>query len=258
MHSKLLRTCAWIAAGALVAFSPASAQEHPDFTGVWTTYRAGGPPPGGLGAGAESAPNNPQLTAEGQAAVDAFRALTEGTDYSPGAYCVGSGMPGSMIGSGGYPMEIIQRPEQITVIYEAHSETRRIFVGDRAAEINPDDVFPERNGFSVAHWDGDALVVETDHLVEQVDSRYPHSDQATTVERYTLSTEGDKKVLTAELTMTDPVFLTEPYVTTKRWQQVPGGRLLNYECTETQWLDAIEQLQAGGTPPLPLGATVAE
>src|SRR5690606_702655 len=167
-------------------------------------------------------------------------------------------------GSGPYPMEIIQRPEQITVIYEAHAEIRRIFVGERAEEIDPDDVFPERNGFSVARWEGDTLVVETDHLVEQVDSRYPHSDQATIVERYTLSTEDmgegepPKDVLTAEMTMTDPVFLSEPYVTTKKWQRVPQGRLLNYECAEPQWLDAIEMLEAGGSPPLPLGAAPAE
>jgi hypothetical protein len=239
----------------LLAGAPALAQ--PDFTGVWESYRPanGGPP----GAGA-AAPMQGQiaLTPEGQAAVDAFRALTEGTDYTAGAYCVGSGMPGSMLGSGGYPMEIIQRPEQITVIYEAHAETRRLFVGDRAAEINPDDVFPDRNGFSVARWEGDTLVVETDHLVELAEGRYPHSDQAKIVERYTLGTEGEKTVLTAELSMTDPVFLAEPYVTTKRWQKVPGGRLLPYECTEPQWLDAIEALRAGERPPLPLGAEPAD
>jgi hypothetical protein len=256
MIFALKRTCAAIAFGAACVATPALAQGQPDFTGVWTTYRSGNGP---QGAGAFNATaNNPVLTPDGQAAVDELRALTDGTDYTAGAYCVGSGMPGSMLGSGGYPMEIIQRPEQITVIYEAHSETRRIFVGDRAAEIDPDDVFPERNGFSVARWEGDTLVVETDRLVEMLDGRYPHSDQASTVERYTLGMEGDKTVLTAELTMTDPLYLAEPYVTTKKWEKVPGARLLNYECTETQWLDAIEQIRAGGSPPLPLGAAPAE
>jgi hypothetical protein len=229
----------------------------PDFTGVWQNYIPGPGAPGLLG-GTALAANVPVMTPEGQAKLDAFQALVQGTDYSAGAYCVGAGMPGSMLGSGPYPMEIVQRPEQVTVIYEAHTEVRRIFVGDRAAEIDPNDVFPERNGFSIARWDGDTLVVETDHLVEQFDSRYPHSDQASIVERYTLSDEDGKKVLTAEMTMTDPLFLAEPYVTTKRWQQVAGGRLLNYECAEPQWLDAIEQLEAGGAPPLPLGAAPAQ
>ena len=252
------------AALASVGLAPALAQDgRPDFTGVWTTYRAGPGAPGGAGAAVPAA-NAPVLNVDGQAKLDAYRALVDGTDYAPGAYCVGSGMPASMLGSGGYPMEIIQRPEQITVVYEAHSETRRIFVGDRAAEIDPADVFPERNGFSTAEWEGDTLVVETNHLVEQVDSRYPHSDQATVIERYSLSSEDagegepPKEVLTAEMTMTDPAFLAEPYVTTKKWQKVPGARLFNYECTEPQWLDAMDMLAAGETPPLPLGAAPAE
>jgi hypothetical protein len=270
-RSFALRRASAAALGAAwLALLPASAMAQdgptggrPDFTGVWRNY-VPGPGAPGLEGGTSLAANVPQLTTEGQAAVDGFRALTNGTDYSPGAYCVGAGMPGSMLGSGPYPMEIIHRPEQITVIYEAHTEVRRIFVGDRIAEIDPNDVFPERNGFSTAHWEGDTLVVETNHLVEQVDSRYPHSDQATVVERYTLSTEAmgenepDKIVLTAEMAMTDPVFLSEPYVTTKRWQQAPQARLLNYECTEPQWLDAIEMLEDGGSPPLPLGAAPAE
>jgi hypothetical protein len=265
--SKIARY-GWFAAAAglagLALAAGAAAQDgRPDFTGVWRNY-VPGPGQPGLEGGTSLAANVPKLTAEGQAKLDAFRALTEGTDYTPGAYCVGAGMPGSMLGSGPYPMEIIHRPEQITVIYEAHTEVRRILVGERAAEIDPDDIFPERNGFSVARWDGDTLVVETDRLVEQLDSRYPHSDQAAVVERYTLSTEdmgegeADKVVLTAEMTMTDPVFLAEPYVTTKRWQQAPGARLMNYECTEPQWLDAIEMLEAGESPPLPLGAAPAE
>lgn len=266
MSLKSHRIGAAVAAAALscagLAASVAQDAQHPDFTGVWTTYRA--PGEGAFGGGTFFSPDLPTLTPTGQERVDAFQALTADTDYSAGAYCVWAGMPGSMLGSGPYPMEIIQRPEQITVIYEAHTEVRRIFVGDRADQIHPEDVFPERNGFSVGHWEGDTLVVTTDHLVEQVDSRYPHSDQATVVERYTLSTEeageGEplKTVLTAEMTMTDPVFLTEPYVTVKKWQQVPQGRLLNYECTEPQWLDAIEMLKAGESPPLPLGAAPAD
>ena len=37
-------------------------------------------------------------------------------------------MPGSMLGSGGYPMEIMQRQEQINITYEAHSEMRRVSI----------------------------------------------------------------------------------------------------------------------------------
>lgn len=229
------------------AIPSAARAERPDFTGVWTSYRSGD----GFSRGFRTIGAQPKLTPPAQAKIDAYRRVTAGTNYSPGAYCVGSGMPSSMLGSGGYPMEIMQRPEQINIVYEAHNEMRRVYFGDRVA--NPADVWPERNGYSVGHWEGDTLAIETDHLVEQIDSRYPHSAQARIVEEYRLSLEeGGKKVITATLTMTDPVFLTEPFTTEKKWQAVPNGRLLTYECTEPDWLDVLDRLlteaAADGTP----------
>jgi hypothetical protein len=138
-------------------------------------------------------------------------------------------------------MEIIQRPDQVTIIYEAHNEIRRVYFGERVPA--PEDVFPERNGRSVGRWEGDTLIVETDRLVEQVDTQYPHSDQAKIVERYRLTTESDgRKVLTASLTMSDPKFLKEPFMVEKKWQAVPNGRVMTYECTEPEWLDLLDRL----------------
>ena len=94
-------------------------------------------------------------------------------------------------------------------------------------------------------WEGDTLIVETSQLKEQVDTRYPHGDQAHIVEEYRYSTEpSGKNVITATLTMTDPEFLTGPYTAEKKWQQVPNGRLLTYECTEPTWLDVLDGLYA--------------
>lgn len=213
----------------------------PDFTGVWTTYRGGGGPAFNTDGGG----GQPELTAIAQQKVDAYRAVTEGTNHSPGAYCVGSGMPGSMTGSGGYPMGIIQHPKVIHVTYEAHKETRRIYIGDHGYKL--DEIFHERNGFSQGHWEDDTLVVEVSHLEEQIDSRTPHSDQATITERYTLGIEDGRRVITNEWTMTDPVFYTGPMSGTKRWAELEGGRLLNYECTEPQWAEIVERLLAGET-----------
>jgi hypothetical protein len=207
--------------------------EPPDFTGVWTNYR------GGAGAARRARPELP-LTAEGRRKADRYIQVTTGTNYTPGGYCVGGGMPGSMLGSGGYPMEIIQRPEQITVIYEAHNEVRRIYFGDRAPD--PATMWPERNGLSVGRWEGDTLVVETSHLVEQVDTAYPHSAEASIVEEYRLSDEDGTRVLTATMTMTDPLFLTEPFKTEKKWQAVPNGHVRTYECSEPEWLDLLDEL----------------
>jgi hypothetical protein len=120
---------------------------------------------------------------------------------------------------------------------------RRIYIGDHG--YDPADIFHERNGYSVAHWEGDTLVVETTHLVEQVDTSVPHSEQARITERYTLGVENGVRVITNEWSMTDPLFLEEPMSGVKKWQELPGGRLLNYECTEPQWDDIVQRLLAG-------------
>jgi hypothetical protein len=224
---------AWVA-----MMQTSAADQHPDFTGVWTTYSGDAQ---GRGGGRGAAPDLP-FTDVARRKIAAYRALVEPTGDTPGGYCLGTGMPGSMLGSGGYPMEIIQRPEQITIVYEAHNEIRRVYLGSR---IVPDaDRLPGRNGHSSGRWEGDTLVVETTHLIEQVDQRYAHSDQAHIVERYRMTTSATGgRVLIAEMNMTDPVFYTQPVTAEKRWSEVPNGHLLPYECAEEGWRIHLEQLE---------------
>jgi len=209
----------------------------PDFSGAWTTYRGDGGPGRFRGTGDE-----PLYNETARQARDDFISVTEGTNHGAGNSCVGSGMPGSVLGSGGYPMEIIQRPEQLFVIYEAHNEIRRIYIGNEAED--PESFFRERNGYSTAYWDGERLIVETTRLKTQVDSRYPHSDAATIREVYYFGEPraDGTRVLVNELTMTDPKWLEEPFTTTKRWQELDDYHVLSYECTEPLWLDEMEQL----------------
>jgi hypothetical protein len=145
-------------------------------------------------------------------------------------------------------MEIIHKPEQITIIHELHNDVRRIYLGSR--NVPEADRLPGRNGYSSAHWDGDTLVVETTQLVEQVDQRYPHSDRAQVVERYqlTASPRGER-VLVVDMTMTDPVFYTRPVTGQKKWVEVPNGHLLPYDCAEEAWHERIEQLEKGAARP---------
>src|SRR5206468_7086405 len=126
--------------------------------------------------------------------------------------------------------------------YEAHNEIRRVYFGDRIIPVA--DRLPERDGYSTGRWEGDTLIVETAQLKEQVDQRYAHSAQARIVERYRLSVEDGRKVLTAEMTMTDPVFYMKPVSETKKWSIIPNGFLMTYECTEPAWLRRLEQLKS--------------
>jgi len=247
----------WLVLCAAPPMAAEKAVTHPDFTGVWTNAPASpaaggsaqGAPPAGGARGGGAAP--PPYTPYAKARIDAFQKLTTGTDEAPGLYCVGSGMPGSMQGAGGYPMEIFQRPEQMFIIYELHSEIRRIYFGDRNAPEA--DRVPSRSGYSSGRWEGDTLVIETNNLVEQVEQRSAHSDQATIVERYRLDGKDaqGRRILTAEMTMTDPKFYTAPVVATKRWVEVPNGRLLPYECTAETWHERVEELARKAGVPVP-------
>ena len=222
---------------ALSLVAVAAHADEPDFSGAWTTYRGTGGAGRFIGTG-----DQPVYTEAAQKARADFISVTEGTNHGAGNSCVGSGMPGSVLGSGGYPMEIVQRPEQLFVVYEAHNEIRRIYIGNEAGD--PSNFFPERNGYSTAHWEGNRLIVETTRLKTQVDSRYPHSDQATIREEYYFGEplEDGTVVLVNELTMTDPLWLEEPFTTTKRWQALADYHVLTYECTEPLWLDEMAQL----------------
>jgi hypothetical protein len=223
----------------LIAGPAIAADSHPDLTGVWTWYRTG------PGRPAPMWPKDAPFTELAKKKIAAYHALIDPTGETPGGYCVGVGMPGNMLSSGGYPMEIIQRPEQVTVIYEAWSELRRIYIDEKP--VAGEDQIPARNGYSVGHWEGDTLVVETNSLEEQVDQASAHSDKAKIVERYTLG-KDDKgnKILTAEMTMTDPVFYTKPVTVTKKWA-ASDGHMLDYDCTESTWQDHLDMLRKKAT-----------
>jgi len=138
----------WLALCTVSAIPSEKVVEHPDFTGLWTNGPAGPPSAAPASAAPRGGGANLPLTAYGKARREAYIKLTSGTDDSPGNWCVGTGMPGSMMGAGVYPMEIMQRPEQINITYEAHNEARRVFFGERNA---PDsDRVPSRSGYSEA------------------------------------------------------------------------------------------------------------
>jgi hypothetical protein len=229
----------WMPLVAVAAFGPdmtfAAESSPPDLSGIWGWHIEPGKSPFGR------ASLNLPFTAEGRKRVDEYRAIV-GPDDNPGAHCLGSGMPESMTFSGGYPMEIIQRPEQITIIYEAHSEIRRLYFGAKA--LPESDRVPSRDGYSTARWEGNTLVVETSSLKEQEDQSYPHSDQARITERYHLTSDAKgHRVLEVEWTLTDPVFYTKPVTSEKKWTFDPKGVLLPYECNEEAWLDRLEELK---------------
>jgi len=209
------------------------AQTRPDFTGVW---QLASPP-------MTSAQGYPELdlTPEGQRQVDIYRNLVDPVGDSPTLWCVTHGMPEMMMGGGNYPLEVIHKPDQVTLINEWQSETRRVFLGDRIE--SPDAIFPSRQGYSIGHWQGDVLVVETAHLQEMVDSRFPHSAETTITERFSLTQDADGTPrLAADTVMHDPLWHESPLSYRLEWTPLPLGWMQPYECMEERWLERLEVL----------------
>jgi hypothetical protein len=170
-----------------------------------------------------------------------YHALVDPTGDSPGAHCVPHGMPLTLFLGGGYPVEFVQRPEQLTIIYETHNEVRRVFLDGR--RIDAADILPSRDGVSFGHWEGNTLVVETTGLKESIDQATAHSEDARIVERYTPHTDGDVRRLSVEVTIHDPLFYTAPPTLRREYTAMREGRMLDYDCTEPDWDDHLEMLR---------------
>lgn len=228
-----------IATGAAAALAMVAAEAHaqPDLTGVW---QLASPP---LALPGQIYPDLP-FTEEGREKVMAHRALVDPMGQTPGMFCVPAGMPEMMMGVASYPIEVIQKEDQVTIISENLGDVRRIFLGDRI--VGDAEIFPDRNGYSRGHWEGEVLVVETTHLEEQVDSRYPHSAATTITERFSLTEDADGTPrLLADTVVTDPEWLTEPLEYRLEWTPYEIGWIQPFDCTEQVWLDHLDALARG-------------
>lgn len=239
---------AFLALGIAAAVQVVAAAQPPDFTGVWSTYVPPGAKPA-IGGGRGFGPRAPlPFTAEGQRRHDEYNKLLGPEQANPGAYCVDYGMPMMMEMAGGYPLEFIQKGDQLTIIFEVEGETRRVFLGKRG--VPEEKRLTTRDGYSVGHWDGNSLVVETSDLTDGVDQFHPHSEQAHISERFTVSKDArGTQIMEYSMSMTDPVYYTQPVVVHSKWARVPEGYLMTYRCPDEFWLDLLkmrrEQLQAG-------------
>lgn len=211
----------------------------PDLTGIWTLQANGkaGASLNGPGDFEKTAPFTPLARAK----LAEYHALVDPTGDSPGAHCVPHGMPLALFLGGGYPVEFIQRPEQLTIIYETHNEVRRVFLDGR--RLKPEDILPSRGGVSYGHFEGDTLVVETIGLKESVDQATAHSENARIIERYTPHTRDGLRRLNVAMTIEDPAFYTSPPTVVREYTQLLDGRMLDYDCTEPDWDEHLERLR---------------
>jgi hypothetical protein len=106
-----------------------------------------------------------------------------------------------------YLLEIVETDDRILFFHESFMQARHIYVDGRT----PPDYYPHsRLGFSVGHWEGSTLVVETTHIKANVrDYRgEPLSENTKVIERYQLEDGGE--TLAGIMTIHDPENYNQP------------------------------------------------
>ncbi len=241
--------------GALLAMlalglpAAATAQPAPSISGAWghAFPRPGQPVDPRLNTGPLPVPPlkpdyMAQWTAlrEKEKQADARGEPTAGQE----AKCLPDGMPSLMFAI--YPLEILQTPGRVTIIEEAFSQTRRIYLDEPQGRIG--DVEPGYYGHSVGHWDGDVLVVDTVGIKESVPGYRdtPHSDQEHITERFRLL---DPNILEDQVTIEDPKVLDRPWSFRFAYTRLPGYHMLEYVCENNH-----EYVDPNGGTHLNLGA----
>lgn len=219
MDSRLAAVLALFLTPALfaqTALPPRTATPAADLSGVWiqpadgSRYIQADPPPLQPGAmeiykrnRAGVAPNG-----RGLAALD------------PSSYCFPRGAARLMMD---HPFELIQRPDQIILLFDVSNGVRRIYTDGRR---HPEEWPFGWMGHSTATWQGNTLVADTIGFNERTwldVSGTPHSDALHVVERFRRVNQGNLEV---EFLLEDPQAFTRPVETKRTYQLKPDTEVL--------------------------------
>lgn len=190
---------------------------------VWTTPNVS-PFPFPEDVNPALARTNFPLTSSARAAVQAYDPLTD----NPLLHCALKGMPTIM--EQPYPMKFTKTANGDILLHaEEYDTTRTIHMNPDAEAAAPS---PSLLGYSRGHWEGQTLVVETTALgwghYDTVG--IPLSEDAKTVERFTLAKDGSR--LDWSMTITDPATFTKPVTLKKYFFYVPHVELKRFHCQD--------------------------
>jgi hypothetical protein len=224
----------------LEAPAPRTADGKPDLSGVWQgvgglgatnqpplTFSAGPPVAGFLNV-AQNIEGGLPFKAEARALFETRRAAN-GKD-NPEAACLPMGLV--QFHTQGAPRKMVQTPDVLVILYEASMGVRQIFTDGR--KLPGDDPQPWWYGYSVGHWEGDALVVETgglrgDGWLDVFGS--PLTDAAKVTERFRRPAWGRMEI---DVTVDDPKSYTKPWTVRVNQRIMPDQELLEFVCLENQ------------------------
>ena len=248
-EGRAIRHWAAVALLATVVAKGLAAQSAvpPDLSGAWAPYR------GGRGADPKlAAPPATEILLKGdfKKSWDARRAAEAEANKkgeplaTPAVECVPYGFP-RMMSVALYPIEILPSAKQVTIVTEAFSEVRRVYLGQPQLPI--DEVPPGYYGHSVGRWDGDTLVVDTVGLKASIPAyqMMPHSDRMRITERIRLVAPD---YLHDQITIEDPVALEKPVTYTLAYRRLPNYKMVEFVCENNR-----EYTDANGAVKLRLG-----
>jgi hypothetical protein len=116
-------------------------------------------------------------------------------------------------------------------VYEAFTLWRQVHLDGRQLVDDPN---PTWLGWSVGHWDGDTLVVETRGL----NGKYwmdiagnPASEAMKVTERFRRTSFGHMEI---EITLDDPKLYTRPWKATEKLRLLPNTELMEFICLENE------------------------
>lgn len=196
-----------------------------DISGVWwaTSYS---PKILVLGGG------DPPLNAAGKAQYAKNQmGLKDGTLVDkPRKVCVPDGVPRVL--ETPYPFEIFQVPKgQVTMIHELNHQLRVIPLDKPLRKYEELAAFANYNGYSVGHWEGDTLIVQSNGFNDDsfLDSTgLPHSDQMVTTERIRRIGGQVEDVITIH----DPQMYSRDWQARFVYNQRNDIRIEDYSCND--------------------------
>ncbi len=141
---------------------------------------------------------------------------------------LGPGYPTGGDSSGAEQIKIVQTPKLILIL-NPDLTFRQVFMDGRPLEKDPN---PNWMGYSVGHWDGDTLVVESSGYNDKSwldHDGHPHTEALRMTERYTRRNLGNMDV---EITISDPAIYARPWTIKVRADLSPDTEMIEFVCQE--------------------------
>ena len=154
--------------------------------------------------------------------------LGDNAKDNPDAHCLPLGI--TQLHMHSQPRKIIQTDREIVILYEANANMREIYIDGRPPA--PKNADPWWYGYSVGHFEGDTLVVETTGFRDDVwldVEGSPMTSQGKMIERFRRPDFGN---MTIDTTIIDPTSYTEPFTVRVNHRLMPDEELIEFVCEE--------------------------